>query len=287
MIDGYTVTDIHVHVQPWRQVNEGALRVMYKSHDDPEGVKRIIEKPERFLARIDDEGIDRAGLINYVSPDVIGFDETANDFSADFAKDHRDRLIPFGSVHPKFCEDPKAEMERLISTLEIAAIKLHPPHQLFYPNEYRRGLKALETIYTYAEDHRIPVMIHTGTSIFPQARNAYGDPIHVDDVAVDFPRLRIILAHGGRPLWMDAAFFLVRRRPNIFLEVSSIPPENLLDYFPKLEAIARKTLWGSDWPGPGPKSMKDNVLQFLELPLSDETKRRILHGTAAELFPPV
>jgi predicted TIM-barrel fold metal-dependent hydrolase len=286
MIDGYPVTDIHVHVQPWQQVNEGALRVMYKSHENPEHVKKIIEKPERFLAVMDREGIDRAGLINYVSPDVIGFDETANDFSSEFARDHRDRLIPFGSVHPKFCEDPEAEMERLISTLEIAAIKIHPPHQLFYPNEYRSGLAGLETIYTYAEDHGVPVMIHGGTSIFPRARIAYGDPIHVDDVAVDFPRLKIILAHGGRPLWMDTAFFLVRGRPNVYLELSSIPPKRLLEWFPKLESVAHKTLWGSDWPGPGPKSMEDNVRQFLELPLSDEAKRRILHGTAAELFPP-
>ncbi len=286
MIDVYTVTDIHVHVQPWWQVNEGALRVMYMAHDDPEGVKAIISKPERFLARMDEEGIDRAGLINYVSPDVIGFDATANDFSAQFAKDHRDRLIPFGSVHPLHCDDPKAEMERLISDLEIAAIKIHPPHQLFYPNDYRHGLDGLETVYTYAEDHGLPVTIHGGTSIFPLARNAYGDPIHVDDVAVDFPKLKILLAHGGRPLWTDTAFFLVRGRPNIYLELSSIPPARLLEYFPKLESIAEKCVWGSDWPGPGPKSMGDNVDQFLQLPLSDAAKRRILHGTAAELFPP-
>ena len=76
-------------------------------------------------------------------------------------------------------------------------------------------------------------MFHTGTSIFPGARNKYGDPIYIDDVAVDFPKLKILLAHGGRPLWMDTAFFLMRRHPNVYLDISGIPPKTLLKYFPR------------------------------------------------------
>ena len=68
-------------------------------------------------------------------------------------------------------------------------------------------------------------MVHTGTSIFPGARNKYGDPIYVDDVAVDFPRLKILLAHGGRPLWMDTAFFLVRRHRNVYLTLAASLPK--------------------------------------------------------------
>ena len=71
----------------------------------------------------------------------------------------------------------------------------------------------------------LPVMIHTGTSIFPGARSRTGEPMAVDDVAVDFPDLTIVIAHGGRPLWMEQAFFLVRRFPNVYMDVSSIPPE--------------------------------------------------------------
>ena len=68
------------------------------------------------------------------------------------------------------------------------------------------GVNELEIIYRAAEANGIPVMFHTGTSIFPGARNKYGDPIYLDDVAVDFPKMKILLAHGGRPLWMDTAF---------------------------------------------------------------------------------
>jgi predicted TIM-barrel fold metal-dependent hydrolase len=92
------------------------------------------------------------------------------------------------------------------------------------------------------------------------------------------------LAHGGRPLWMEAAFFVVRRHPNVFLEVSGIPPAKLLEYFPRLEEIAEKTVWGTDWPSPGVKSMKANVEQFRALPLGDPAKRAILYGNALRLF---
>jgi predicted TIM-barrel fold metal-dependent hydrolase len=101
---------------------------------------------------------------------------------------------------------------------------------------------------------------------------------------VDFPKLTILLAHGGRPLWMDAAFFLVRRHPNVYLELSGIPPSKLLEYFPRLNDIADKTVWGTDWPSPGVMSMRRNVDDFAALPLDEGLKRRILYDTAAALF---
>jgi len=163
-------------------------------------------------------------------------------------------------------------------------IKIHPPHQLFYPNDYLNGLEALAVIYEKSQEYGVPVMFHTGTSIFPKARVKYGDPIYLDDVAIDFPELKIILAHGGRPLWMSTAFFLVRRYPNVYFDISSIPPQNLLSYFPRIERIADKTLFGSDWPGPGVKSIKANVEKFLELPLSQENKQKILAENALKIL---
>ena len=83
---------------------------------------------------------------------------------------------------------------------------------------------------------------------------------------------------------MEAAFFLVRRHPNVHLEVSGIPPSKLLEYFPRLEEIAGKVVWGTDWPSPGIKSMRTNVEAFMTLPLGDETKRKILSGNAARIW---
>jgi predicted TIM-barrel fold metal-dependent hydrolase len=106
----------------------------------------------------------------------------------------------------------------------------------------------------------------------------------VDDVAVDFPKLTILLAHGGRPLWMQTAFFLVRRHPNVYLDISGIPPQTLLRYFPRLEEIATKTLFGTDWPGPGVPEIKQNVDEFRALSLSEQAKHQILSRTALQIW---
>jgi predicted TIM-barrel fold metal-dependent hydrolase len=106
-----------------------------------------------------------------------------------------------------------------------------------------------------------------------------------DDIGVDFPDLPIILAHGGRPLWMAEAFFLVRRHKNFHMDISGIPPQKLLEYFPRIEDIADKVLWGTDWPSPGVNQMPQNVAKFEALPLSASTKQKILHDNAAALFP--
>ncbi len=107
----------------------------------------------------------------------------------------------------------------------------------------------------------------------------------MDDVAVDFPKLRILLAHGGRPLWMQTAFFLIRRHPNVYLDISGIPPRALLKYFPRLDEIAHKTLFGTDWPGPGVPEIRKNLEDFVALPLSETTREQILRRTALEIWP--
>jgi uncharacterized protein len=93
------------------------------------------------------------------------------------------------------------------------------------------------------------------------------------------------LAHGGRPLWMDTAFFLIRRHPNVYLDVSGIPPKKLLHYFPRLSEIANKTLFGSDWPGPGVPDIKRILEELRALPLSEQARSQILEKTAASLWP--
>lgn len=278
------VIDIHVHMQPLGMMKPECLAMMERNQRDFAEVRELAADPRRFVALLDREGIERAGIINYVAPRVMGFTEEVNEWAAAYARDFRDRLLPFGSVDPTTTPDAAAAMDRIIHTLKLPALKLHPPHQLFYPNEYRNGLKPLEMIYRMAEQAGLPVMIHTGTSVFPGARNLYADPIYVDDVAVDFPNLPLIIAHGGRPLWGETAVFLVRRHKNVFMDISSIPPQNLFQYFPRLEELAGKVLWGSDWPGPRVPGMRPNLDRFLELPLSEEAKRKILYENAKRIF---
>ena len=84
---------------------------------------------------------------------------------------------------------------------------------------------------------------------------------------------------------MNTACFLLRRHKNVFLEIIGIPPKTLLKYFPRLEQIASKTMFGMDWPGPGVPEIKQNVDDFGALTLSDEIKQQILGKTALSIWP--
>ena len=279
------ITDCHIHIQPLELFKPEALALMKANRGAAFAqIEEYCRSPKAFLKHMDACGIDRAVLINYVAPEVIGFTDAVNPFIANYVKEDPKRLIPCGSIHPRHTTNVLADVENIVR-LGIRLIKIHPPHQLLYPNDYLHGVNELEIIYRAAEANGIPVMFHTGTSIFPGARNKFGDPMYVDDVAVDFPRLKILLAHGGRPLWMDAAFFLIRRHRNVYLDISGIPPKTLLKYFPRLDEIASKTLFGTDWPGPGVPDIKRNLDDFRALPLSSPVQQQVLEKTALTIWP--
>jgi uncharacterized protein len=277
------ITDCHIHIQPYELFKAGPMEVMKKARGRFDDVLEYCRSPKALLKYLDSVGIDRAVLINYVAPEVMGLTSEVNRWVADYCKEDPKRLLSCGSVHPRHSPDVQADMDEIVR-LGIRLIKIHPPHQLLYANDYTNGVQELATIYRTAEAHGIPVMVHTGTSIFPAARNKYGDPIYVDDVAVDFPKLKILMAHGGRPIWMQTAFFLLRRHRNIHLDISGIPPKLLLKYFPRLEEIAHKTLFGTDWPSPGIPDIAQNLSQFRALPLPDALKDQILSKTALEIW---
>jgi len=279
------VTDLHVHIQPWRQLKPAALETMRRGQEDHwDFLLALMEDPKLLLETMDRAGVWRVGLVNYPSPDLMGFTDEANSFSARYAEAAPERLLPFGGVHPRYAGDVRGHVDELLE-LGIRCLKIHPPHQLFPANAYTQGLLTLGTLYRCCQERGLPVMIHTGTSIFPGARCKYGRPMELDDVAVDFPDLTIIMAHGGRPLWMDEAFFVLRRHRNVHLELSGIPPLKLLEYFPRLEDIADRVLWGTDWPSPGVRDMKRNLDQFMSLDLPEHVKTRITTENAWRLFP--
>lgn len=275
------VFDVHIHVQPWQMLKPEVLAMI--DDESHANAKDILASPDSLLRYLDAEGVERACCINYVSPDVMGFQRDVNDWIANFTKDHRDRLLPVGSVNPLHELDVRGEIRRVLD-LGIRLIKIHPPHQLFSPNGYRGELWQLAEIYRECEERGVPVMFHTGTSVFPRARNVFADPMPVDDVAIDFPKLPIILAHAGRPLYGETAMFLARRHPNVNLDISGIPPKSLLRYVPRLTSIADKVLWGTDWPSPGVVSLRRNIDEFLSLGLGEEIERKVLWDNAARLF---
>lgn len=279
------VVDIHVHIQPNGCLHAAAERAIQHGRADLAQIQAFNADPDAFVAHMDRQGIAACGLINYPSPEVMGYTHAVNDFVARYRDRHPTRFLAFGGVLPRTTPDVAAAIDHLLDDLRLDAIKIHPPHQRMPANAYTAGESGLATIYAACEKRRVPVMVHTGTSVFPGARCKFGRPMECDDVAVDYPELRLILAHGGRPLWCDEAFFLLRRHPNLWLDISGIPPKALLGYFPRLEQVADRVLWGTDWPSPGVMDLAGNVAAFRALPLAESTKQRILRDNALTLFP--
>ena len=236
------ITDCHIHIQPIKLFKPHALALIKGDRKNFDEIASYSDSPSAFLKYLDRCGVDRAVLINYVAPEVIGLTPEVNQFVGDYVKHDPKRLISCGGLHPRHSTNIMADVEHILR-LGIRMIKIHPPHQLLFPNDY------------------------------------------LNDVAVDFPKLKIILAHGGRPLWMDTAFFLLRRHANVYLELSGIPPKRLLTYFPRLNEIAHKTMFGTDWPSPGVADVKQNFEDFKALPISEEMRAKILSGTAASIWP--
>ena len=267
--------DCHIHIIPLNKVRDEFKKTLL--HQRAKTYEEICSSPSKLIEAMDDANLEKVAIMSYPSPETHGMGMDLVYFVIDYCSEYRDRLCPVGSVHPSMdVRDIVMHLERQNS--HVVALKLHPVHQHFKPNDYRseeRNLKSLEVIYEFASDNDLPILFHTGTSILPNARVKYGDPLFIDDVANDFPKLKIIMAHGGRPFWMDRAFFLMRRFRNIWLDISGIPPKKLLDYFPRFEVIAERCIYGSDLPSPGVKGLKENLEEFLSLRISESLKEKI------------
>jgi predicted TIM-barrel fold metal-dependent hydrolase len=284
-LDDLRVTDVHIHIQPWRELKPGPRKTMALGKEEHfEFLLTLMDDPKLLLGVMDEQRIARVGMVNYPSQDLMGFTDATNEFSARYAEAAPDRLLPYGGVHPRFTKNAVRDVEHL-AELGIRVLKIHPPHQQMPANAYTDGLDSLRDIYATCERLGMPVMIHTGTSIFPGARSKYGNPMEIDDVAIDFPELRIIMAHGGRPLYMAEAFFILRRHRQVWLDLSGIPPRSILEYFPRIEEIGGQVVWGTDWPSPGVSGMRMNVDQFLGLPLSESFKRAVVQENPEHLLP--
>lgn len=283
------IVDSHVHMNPFWLADDDAVDLFRHHQSKFEEAEEMAREPQRFVEYLDEQGVDIAVCINYVSPDIVGYPTDVNEYASEFRDAAPDRLRAFAGVSlDGDVNDVHRQLDRIIDDLALDGVKIHPPHQDIAPNAYRTPPVGADdgtvtAVYERCAEAGLPVMIHTGTSIFPGARNVHADPMLVDDVCLDFD-CDVIMAHGGRPLYYDEAFFLYRRHDNLYFDISSIPPNQLLDAFPRLEQIADKTIFGSDWPAPMIPDIGDNIEAVRDLPLSDDAIDGILGDNAAELF---
>ncbi len=281
---GGPVTDVHVHIQPQDMIRPEVLDAFRRGSKDAAAAEPCFTDVSALLRYMDDAGVERMVLINYESPDVMGFTKGTNDWVLEYCRAAPERLLPCVGINPRFEKDVAGEARRLVDG-GARMFKIHGPHMLLRANAYLDEWPALSDLYAVASEAGLPVMFHTGTSIFQGARIKFGDPVQLDDVGCDFPELEVIVAHGGRPLWTEAAWFLLRRFRRFHLDVSGIPPGRLLEWFPRLEEIADRVLFGTDWPSPGVPAVGVNLAAIRALPLAPETIEKIVSANALRLLP--
>jgi predicted TIM-barrel fold metal-dependent hydrolase len=268
------VIDFHFHAGLYHEFHPWVLEWIKGQIEDPEQFVKEVLTPEGMVRYLREQGVDYAVALAELSPITTGM--LTNEGVAELCQ-QVDCLIPFCSINPFLTADLAGGLERYVTDMGFRGVKLYPTYHHFYANSNR-----IYPLYAKAEELGIPVMIHTGSSIFKGARLKYGDPLYMDDVAVDFPDLTLLMVHGGRGFWYDRAYFLTKLHTNIYLEIAGLPPQKLLEYFPELERVADKVIFGSDWPGM--PHIKRNIEIIRGLALKEETKEKILGGNAARIL---
>ena len=234
-----------------------------------------LRDPRYFADTLREQGIERAVVLPEHCPATSGNVRTES--VLEWCADAPDVLIPFASVDPNTDADPAGMVQRYIDA-GARGLKLYPSYQFFYPNERR-----VYPVYEVCQAAGIPLLLHIGSSVIAGTRLKYCDPIHLDDVAVDFPQLAIVMAHGGRGYWYDACAFMAAHFPNVYIDVTGLVPERLLEFFPAMEKFADKYVFGTDWPAM-PKSAAHNIEAISRLDLSAGALERIFYHNSARLL---
>lgn len=269
------IIDSHIHLLYYEKHTQGALDWV-KSFHGGENWQEFYQEmcdPNNFVKYLRANSVDYGLIFAELCPPITGIcsNESVLQFCAG-----QESLIPIANINPYLTVNMERELQRLVEA-GFRGLKMLPTYQFFYPNE-----PLLYPLYACAQELQIPVLFHTGSSIFHGTRLKYGDPLYFDDVAIDFPQMNIVLVHGGRGFWYDRALFLARLHPNIYVEIAGLPPQNLMKYFPEIDKITDKVIFGSDWPGV--PSIKKNIEAIKQLPLTKEAIDKILGGNAARLL---
>jgi len=276
-IDNLVAIDTHVHIEPDPTGNaaEEAARKYFGNTGVSYGRKELAEY---YRSR-------NIGCVVFsVDERLTGRPQVSNDEVAAFAAENSDIVMAFASVDPMRGPEAVKEARRLIAAGGIRGFKLHPPLQQFHAND-----KAAYPFYEVIAAAKLPVIFHTGHSGIGTGmpggggvRLKYGNPMDIDDVAVDFPDMPIIMAHPSFP-WQDEAISVCLHKPQVYIDLSGWSPKYfspiLIQYANTL--LKKKMLFGSDYPLITPDRW---MTDFAAIAIRDEVRPLILKENAARLF---
>jgi uncharacterized protein len=208
----------------------------------------------------------------------------SNEEVAEQAALNSDVVIPFASVDPRAGRLAVDQARRMIEEFHVKGFKFHPTSQAFYPHD-----TDFYPLYEVLAEHQVPALFHTGQTGAGAGvkggggrRLKYSNPLYLDDVAVDFPDLPIVLAHPSFP-WQDEALSIATHKPNVYIDLSGWSPKyfppNLVHYSNTL--IKNKVLFGSDFPVITPDRW---LADFDGIDIKPDVRPLILKDNAARLL---
>ena len=198
----------------------------------------------------------------------------------------RNVSVVAGISYLNYKERDLRELADFLSAGLVKGLKLYPGYEPFYPHDHR-----LQVVYELAEEFDVPVMIHCGDTFSEHGRLKYAHPLEVDEVAVDHPRVKLVICHLGNP-WLVDCMEVLYKNKNVYADISGLIlgafTEAFEDYMEEQihEVIlyageASRLLYGTDWPI---CSMKSYVDFMQQLKLSDGDRQAILYENARKLF---
>lgn len=287
-IDELVAIDVHTHAEepccgPRDDGYDEFQAGMAKYFKNPAGHKGMLPTVQETAAYYRERKIGCV-IFPVDAERETGFRRYENEEVAKIAAENSDIMIPFASIDPAKGKAGAREARRLVREFGVKGFKFHPTMQGFYPND-RMAYPLYEAI---AEEGAI-TLFHTGqTGVGAGLRGGmsmrlkFSNPIHLDDVAVDFPDMPIILAHPSFP-WQEEALSVATHKPNVYIDMSGWSPK----YFPPIlvqyanSLLKHKMLFGSDWPAMTPERWLND---FANIPIKDEVRPLILKENARRLL---
>lgn len=168
-----------------------------------------------------------------------------NEYIADYVQQHPEKIIGFASVDP-IVDHVRAILEQAFDVLKLSGLKLGPIYQNIHPTDHR-----MMEIYEFCEARRIPILIHQGTTFPRKAPLKFSFPVLLEDVALKFPELKMVIAHLGHP-WIEDTLVLIRKQPHFYADISALHYRPWQFYnaliLAKEYRVLDKLLFGSDFP---------------------------------------
>jgi predicted TIM-barrel fold metal-dependent hydrolase len=275
--------DVHTHANvssrqprdPYSIQFDEAMAKYFKSRQPPTIPELAQYYRERKLAAV---------ILTVDTESEVGHWRIANEEVAEVAAEHNDVLIPFASIDPAKGKMGAREARRLIQDYGVRGFKFHPSAQGFYPNDPKAYV-----LYEAIAEAKLPALFHSGqTGVGARMRGGmgirlkYSNPMFLDDVAVDFPDMPIVIAHPSFP-WQDEALAVATHKPNVYIDLSGWSPKyfptNLVQYANTL--LKDRVMFGSDFPALTPDRW---IADFDTLNIKPEVRPLIMKENAIRLL---